>query len=132
MNNYNSRLIKSRRSYNITEIASLFGVDRKTCQRWIKIDGLKPIERDESPLVMGDVLEIFLREKNKKRKVKLNEDEFYCMKCHKAVSVKIDTEKIIKTGKKIGRNDLDQFKKIGICEVCETKVNRFLGVCKQD
>ena len=132
MANYNIRLIKARRSYSITEMASLLGVDRKTCQRWIK-EGLKPIEEGTNPLLfMGESLKRFLKEKKKKRKCKLEKDEFFCMKCHKAVRAKIGSEEIVKTGKKIGKNDAEQLKKIGICEVCNTPVNRFLRVYQQD
>lgn len=78
MPNYNTRLIKSRRSYNITEMASLLGVDRKTCQRWIKQGGLKVIEKGVNPLlIMGADLISFLREKKEQRRCELREDEFF-------------------------------------------------------
>ncbi len=132
MANYNLRLIKSRRSYNTTEMALCLGMDRKTCQRWIKIEGLKPIERGVSPLVMGEVLKTFLKERAEKRKIKLNDDEFYCMKCHISVKAKIGSEKIIKTGKKIGKIGSEQFIKKGLCGVCNTEVNRFLQEYKHN
>lgn len=132
MANYNLHLIKSRRSYNATEMASLLNIDRKTCQRWIKQDGLKVIEKDVNPLVMGKALKIFLKDKMEKRRFNLSENEFFCVKCHKPVKARISTEKIIKTGKRIGKNGLEQFKKIGICEVCNTGVNRFLRGQRQD
>lgn len=133
MPNYNSRLIKSRRSYSRSEIASLFGIDRKTCHLWIKKGGLRVIEKGVNPLlIMGADLINFLKEKKKKRRAVLKEDEFFCMKCHRPVKAKIGSEKVIKTGKRIGKDNWEQFKKIGICDVCETKVNRFLRVGKQD
>ncbi len=133
MANYNSRLIKSRRSYNITEMASLLGVDRKTCQRWIKQDGLKVIERGVNPLlIMGMDLISFLKERKKQRKCELKEDEFFCMKCQKAVRARVGSEKIVKTGKKIGRGGLEQFIKTGFCEVCNIGLNRFLRGQRKD
>jgi len=133
MPNYNSRLIKSRRSYNITEMASLLGVDRKTCQRWIKQDGLKVIEKGENPLlIMGADLISFLKERKKQRRCELKEDEFFCIKCRRAVKARMGSEEVVKTGKKIGKNDLEQFKKTGFCEICNTKLNRFLRGVKQD
>ena len=127
MPNYNTRLIKSRRSYNITEMAELLGVDRKTCQRWIKQGGLKVVEKGVNPLlIMGADLISFLREKEEQRRCELREDEFFCMKCRRAVKARVESEEVVKTGKKIGKNGLEQFKKIGVCGVCGTELNRYL------
>jgi hypothetical protein len=113
-------------------MANLFGVNRKTCQRWLK-NGLKPIEKGTNPaLVMGEVLKGFLKEQSEKRKCELKDSEFFCMKCHRAVRAKDGSEKVIRTGKRIGKRNEEQIKKIGICSICETKINRFLGVCQQD
>lgn len=131
MPNYNTHRIKARRSYSITEMALLFGIDRKTCQHWIK-GGLRPIEQGTSPLlVMGEELKKFLKERSKKRKCELKDEEFFCMKCHKAAIAEEGSEKIVKTGKKIGKANKEQLKKIGVCAACGTKINRFLGVGKQ-
>ena len=111
-------------------MASLLDIDRKTCSRWIK-EGLRVIEKDVSPLlIMGSDLEDFIRKKREKRKIPLKDNELFCMKCHKAVKAKVGSEKIIKTGKRIGKDNLEQFKKIGICEVCGTDINKFLSVCQ--
>ena len=133
MPNYNPRLIKSRRSYSIREICSLFGINRKTCHRWLKNEGLRVIEKNVNPLlVMGVDLINFIKKKRTKNKVALRTDEFFCMKCRKPVKTKIGSERTVKTGKKIGKANLEQFKKTGVCEICNTKLNRFLGVCQQD
>ncbi len=133
MPSYNIHKIKSRRSYNLSEIASLFGIDRKTCSRWIKNEGLEVIEKNVNPLlVMGENLISFIKEKRKKKKMPLKENEIYCFKCHKAVIPKKGSIRVIKTGKKIGLENREQYKKIGICEVCGTGLNKFLGVCQKD
>ncbi len=133
MANYNLRLIKSRRSYNLTEMASLLGIDRKTCHRWIKMDGLKVIEKGVNPLlIIGVDLHSFLKAKREKRRFLLDKSGFFCMKCHKPVKAKTGSEKIVKTGKRIGKNNLEQLKKRGLCEVCNTEVNRFLRCDRQD
>src|SRR3989344_3662268 len=133
MPNYNTRLIKSRRSYNMTEMASLLGIDRKTCQRWLKNEGLEAVQKGVNPgLVMGSELITFLKRKRVKRRDRLGEDEFYCLKCHKAVRARPDSEKIVKTGKRIGKNNLEQYKKTGNCEECGIQVNRYLGVSQKD
>lgn len=126
----NLNKITSRRSYNLTEIASLLGKDRKTYARWVK-KGLKVIEEGASPiLVKGSDLKDFIKNMREKRKIHLKEDEFLCMKCHKARKAKAGSESIVKTGKKIGKDDQEQLKKTGICEVCGTEINRYLKVCQ--
>ena len=129
MKKYNPHLIISKRSYSLGEIVFLLDINRKTCHRWIKDEGLKTIEKNVNPLlVMGVDLIDFLQRKRAKSKAVLKDDEFFCMKCHGPVKAKIGSEIIVKTGKKIGKNNLEQFKKIGVCEVCETKMNKFLKV----
>lgn len=126
MAKYNIRLIKSRRSYSMTQISSLLNIDRKTCHRWLKKEGLRLIEQNVNPiLVMGSDLIDFLKKKRAERRVILSDGQFYCLKCHKSVGAKAGSKKTIKTGKKIGKNNSDQYKKTGVCEVCNTRVNRF-------
>ena len=133
MPNYSLNRITARRSYSINEIASLLGVNRKTCGRWVKEKGLKVIEENTNPLlIMGADLIDFIKKKRGKRKIPIKENEFFCVKCHKAVRAKIGSERTIKTGKKIGKDNQEQFKKIGICENCDTQLNKFLGVCQRD
>lgn len=127
MSNYNVNLITARRSYSVNEIASLFGIDRKTCGRWIKYEGLMVIERNTKPLlIMGADLIDFIKKKREKKKIHLKENEFFCVKCHKAVRAKIGSEQIIKTGKRIGKDNREQLKKTGICDNCNTKLSKFL------
>ena len=131
MQNYSINLITARRSYSVGEISSLLGVNRKTCGRWIKYGGLEIIEENTNPiLVIGADLISFIKKKREKRRVAIKENEFYCMKCHKAVRAKIGSEQIIKTGKMIGKDNREQLKKIGVCENCNTPLNKFLGVCQ--
>ncbi|OGN14510.1 MAG: hypothetical protein A3G02_00385 [Candidatus Yanofskybacteria bacterium RIFCSPLOWO2_12_FULL_44_13b] len=133
MAKHNIRLIKSKRSYSMTQIVSLLKIDRKTCRCWLKKEGLRPIEQNVNPiLVIGADLIDFLNKKRAKRRIGLNEGQFFCFKCHKSVRAKAGSEETIKTGKKIGKSNSDQYKKVGNCEVCNTRVNRFIGVSQQD
>lgn len=130
---YNTHLIKVRRSYSPTQIAKLFSIDRKTCFRWIKDKQLKILGASaSSTLIYGKDLKEFLDKEKIERKTKLKEDEFYCMKCHKAVRAKSGSENIVKTGKTIGKDSKDQLKKIGLCELCGTKLNKLLSVYQKD
>ncbi len=130
---YNLRLIKSRKSYSFKEMKKLFGIDRKTCSRWIKNEGLRVVEKGVSPLlVMGSELMNFIREKRSAKKIKLKGDEFFCFKCHKAVKAEAVTYEVIKTGKTIGKRGLEQIVATGVCEVCGITLNRFLKVGQKD
>ena len=131
-NRYNTHLIKAKASYSPEDMGKLFGIGRKTCSRWINERGLKVIEENVRPLVRGEVLIEFIKKENAKRKIKLNEDEFFCMTCHGAVRAKCGSEEIVKTGKRIGKNNLEQLKKTGLCDVCGRRVNKFLKVCQID
>lgn len=114
----------------MSEIASLFGIDRKTCHRWMENEGLRVIEKNVNPLlVMGEDLIAFIKNKKVKNKVALKEDEFFCMKCHKPTRAKVGSEMTVKTGKKIGIANMEQIKKTALCEICGTKLNRFLRIC---
>ena len=133
MRNYNPRLITARRSYTISEICSLLGVNRRTCGRWIKDEGLEVLEEKTSPLlIMGGDLINFIKRKKGEGKTPLKENEFFCVKCRNAVRAKTGSEQIIKTGKRIGKANMDQCKKTGVCEHCNTTVNKFLGVYQRD
>lgn len=127
--NYNIKLIKIKRSYSPNEIVKLFGVDRRTCSRWIKDEGLKVIKPNTNPLlIMGIDLKDFMARKQKERKTKLKDNEYFCVKCQKAVRAKAGTEKIMKTGKRLGKNNIEQINKIGLCGICGAKLNRFSRV----
>ncbi len=130
---YNVHLIKERASYSVEEVSSLFVISKKTCLRWIENDGLKVIEENTKPLlIMGKTLKEFLLIKRKKGKVALMDGQYYCLKCHKPVKAKQGSEQVVKTGHRIGTERHEQFKNMAICEFCETKVNRFLGVYRKD
>ncbi|MDB5260277.1 MAG: helix-turn-helix protein [Candidatus Nomurabacteria bacterium] len=132
-NKYNLHSIKTRRSYSLKEVSVLLQVDRKTCSRWIKDKGLKVIAPDTTPiLIMGADLKTFLLEMRCKNRVVLGEDELYCLKCHCGRKAKKGSEQVIKTGKKIGKEKQEQFKKIGNCDTCGTPMHKFLGLQQKD
>ena len=129
---YNTHLIKARHSYTIQEIAEIFSVSSRTCFRWTK-QGLRPMELNTSPLLfMGYDLINFIKSNQQEKRTKLKNDEYYCLKCKKAVKAMIGTEQIVKTGKKIGKENVEQYKKTALCEFCKTKTNRYLGVSQKD
>lgn len=129
---YNPQSIQIREAYSPREIAKLFNIDTKTPLRWIK-DGLPVIAKNTNPLlVMGSDIKELVIKMRQKRKIELEENEFLCMKCQRAVTAKNGSSQTIKTGKTIGKNKDEQLKKIGVCNFCGSKLNKFLGVCQKD
>lgn len=123
---YNLRLITSRHSYTPDEIARLFTLHKKTVFRWIA-DGLHPLEKNTRPiLIMGYELRRFLSKKKQVRKVKLKDDEYYCVKCRRASLAESGTESTVPTGKRIGKNAREQLSQQGKCVRCGTNMHRFL------
>jgi hypothetical protein len=123
---YNVRLITSRRSYTPEDVAQLFGINKKTVFRWLK-EGLRPLEENTKPfLIMGEELSHFLTEQKKKQRLSLKKDEFFCLKCRKAVLAKAGTEKNVPTGNKIGKEARIQFFRRAKCEQCGKEVNRLV------
>jgi hypothetical protein len=133
MQHYNFNKIKSKRSYNSTEISALLGINRKTFNRWIKGGGLRVIERDVSPiLVMGADLIEFIKKKRLRRKIPIKDNEFYCLKCRRAVKPKKGSEQTIKTGNTIGKDNHELFRFTAVCEFCGKEINRYSGVSHWD
>lgn len=121
---YNIRLIRSRRSYTIAEIASLFRIYVGTVRRWHK-QGLEPIDPDDHPILfIGETIREFLKEKQESRKFPLKEDEFFCPRCRQPrKSIQADIVVII-TVRKIGKSDFHAQIK-GRCTDCGCGLNRF-------
>ena len=126
MPKYNINLITARKSYYINEIVPLWKITRKTCELWIKQEGLKTIEGTSPFMIRGADLIDFIKEKRAKGKIPVKENEFLCMKCRQGVKPKAGSEQILKTGKRIGRDNHEQLRKTGICEKCETRLYKFL------
>ena len=125
MKNYNTRLIRAGRTYTPSEIAKLYNIGTGTVYRWLK-DGLQPIEQHKNPLLIyGHELRRFLLKRQEKHKKKLGPEEFYCVKCRSAQNAKPEAIRLVKTGKKIGKENRDQYQKVAPCKDCGTEMRRF-------
>ncbi len=121
---YNLRLIKQRESYSLKQISELLNVHIRTVQTW-KQEGLNIINQDKPYLVMGYDLKEFLSKRNDKRKIKLQSNEFYCTKCREAVRSTDNQVWFECSGRNIGKQGFKEIVIKGICEFCNTKINRF-------
>ncbi len=123
---YNIGKIKAMHSYTPQEIAVTLGINKKTVFRWIE-NGLAIMEKDTKPLLlMGSDIKSFLR--GERVKITLEPNECYCLKCRKATQFKPGSETVEKTGYLIGKAQVEQRKKIGLCSVCGSHIQKFLGV----
>lgn len=121
---YNVRLIRARRCYTMSEISLLLNVHVRTVQAWHK-RGMAPIDPDDRPLLFQGVeIKRFLLNKQKKRKHKLKENEFFCPRCKVPRASLPKGVKIEDTNRRIGRNDVLVLIR-GICYTCQCKLNRF-------
>jgi len=126
MKRYQLNRIKTRHFYDIPEIVVELGIGRKTVQRWMK-EGLKPILPNKKPLLFdGQVLYDFLKTRRTNKKTLLANDELYCFSCRKGVRPQDGTQRIEKTGKRVGKQNLEQHRKTGVCELCGTRISRLL------
>lgn len=122
--NYNPNKVKTKFSYSFSEIAALFAIHKQTVQEW-RLQGLKIIDESVKPyLVYGEDLRIFLKQRAAKRKVKLNEGEFYCTKCRAARLSAGGEVRIEYTEKKLGKSTNMAYLK-GNCDTCGTNITMF-------
>ena len=120
MTRFNSQFIHGHMSYTIHELAEVFGINKKTCLRWIA-EGLATVPGQKKPiLILGTNLKTFINQKNSKKKVQLKRHEFYCFKCKVPRPAKRGT--ITKSGNT----------KRGECSVCNTKMTRKIKLHQKD
>ncbi|MBT4384833.1 hypothetical protein HOD30_03720 [Candidatus Peregrinibacteria bacterium] len=123
---YNLSKIRSKSAYTPKEASALLEVNRKTIFRWIK-GGLSLLDPKQKPrLIMGKDLKAFIKAKREATQVKLRPNEYYCLVCRKPVEGKHGTQKVEKTGKKIGKLNRDQEILYAKCKECGGKIARLL------
>lgn len=121
----NYQVLFKNSSYTSTELASILKISRHTVHYWVKQCGLKPLNPTEHCWIFdGEVLKAFLKAKLKRFKVKIKENEIYCLSCRLGMEVIEDSIKLEYTGKKVGNNDVEQIIIHGICVTCGHECRR--------
>lgn len=116
--NFNTRIIRSKQTYSIDEIASLLNVHVSAVHRWHK-EGLQAIDKQQPYLIFGQDLIEFLKARTSSKKRPCQPYELFCCKCQQPqkprdnnVCMKITTARSIVAG---------------FCEVCGTKISKAIS-----
>ena len=118
------RLVRLRKSYTTSEMAQLLNVHPRTVQTWHKL-GMFPLDPNERPyLFLGSEVKSFLTERQKAKRFKLKENEFYCVRCKQPRLSLPDRLLVFQTQTKIGKNKIMVLIR-GICHVCGCQLARF-------
>ena len=117
-------LIKSGRSYTVSELGRTINRHVRTVQEWIK-KGLPVIDRNSKPyLISGYDAKLYLKQEADLKKTKLKDDEIYCLKCRQPRRSLSDELNFTFTGKLIGEGQ-KQIIVTGVCSDCDTSLQRF-------
>lgn len=122
---YKYNFIKTCRTYSIDEVSHILGVHTRTVGQWIKFGNLCLLNPGNKPyLISGKDLKKFLYSKKNQRKVTLNDDQFYCLKCRIAVLPISNTVVGTLTEKVLG-SGYNQIILSAKCENCNVKILKF-------
>lgn len=114
--------IRRRLSYTIEQAADALGVHPQTIRGWRK-SGLHVMQSKRPHLVYGGDLLDFLSDRQLRTRTKLGVNEFYCLKCRRAVIPAGSMADFEYQEGSTGRL-------VGLCPNCETAIYRFVNVSK--
>lgn len=112
--------IRRTYSYDVSEIAKLFGVSKQTVHNWIKA-GLPTIDGSYPCLVNGEGLYAWHATKQQDRKSPTPLGKFYCLRCRTAQFPADGSLQITNRNRNFASAK-------AVCAVCSTKVNRNLAL----
>lgn len=118
----NPRSIKAGRTYTIPEAAEALGVSIGSVRGWVR-QGLPVLKSQRPHLILGDVLRYFLEARRAKVKLKLVEDQLYCLTCKTGQTpMGLMVDAVDQTTKTI--------RLIGLCSTCGGTCNRLASRAK--
>lgn len=119
----NARLIKSKYSYSLQELADVIGCHSNTISNWIKCEGLQRIDGIYPYMLYGQVVIDFLKARQLKNKTTLSINEFRCCTCQSSRKAWEGIATIKTINSKIAMLQ-------AICEQCNGKINKIISLKK--
>lgn len=120
----NLNRLRIHRSYTMRELGFVLGVHVRTVQSWHK-QGMTPISESVRPfLFMGNTVQEFLQCRRKTNQCRLEDHQFYCLRCRAGVSPNKRSVTVEVTQKRVGR-DAKQVIIKATCPICGGTVVRF-------
>lgn len=116
----NPQRVKIHRSYEVADIAELFGIHRNTVRQWIK-QGLPVTDTRRPQLITGHALRIFLQAKRSKNKRPCQPGELYCLRCRLPQRPAGDMADFQPVTQKVG-------KLTAICPACENLMHQRISM----
>lgn len=115
----NPRLAKSILTYDVAEIAQLYGCHRNTVRHWLSL-GLQPIDDRRPILVRGDVLNEFHLSRRQLAKRPCGLGEIFCPPCGAPKRPWEDLVDAVRTNAKVWRVS-------GLCPDCGRPISQRVG-----
>lgn len=113
---YDTRRIKSNRSYTVAQLADLLRVNPRTVHQWIK-QGLPVIDGHHRKMVHGPTAQGWLKEKQAARRWTCEPGELPCFKCKGPRTINPGSFKII-------TNNTLRIRVEGTCTACGQTIGR--------
>ena len=76
----NPRLIKTRRSYTVEQLAQLLGCHKNSVRSWLR-QGLETVDAKRPLLIHGSAARKFLEARRRSKKHRCRLEELYCFRC---------------------------------------------------
>ena len=116
----NPQRVKIHRSYEVADIAELFGIHRNTVRQWIK-QGLPVTDTRRPQLITGHALREYLQSKRQKHKRPCQPGELYCLRCRTPQKPACDMADFHAVTEKVG-------KLTAICPVCDSLMHQRISM----
>lgn len=120
----NPGLVKTHRSYTVSEIAECLGVHRDTVREMLR-RGLPTCDRQRPVLILGRDLAEFLRARRASSKRPCKPGEVYCVRCRAPRSPAGEIAEYRPKTSTLGNL-------VGICPDCDCLIHRRVSLAKLD